>query len=182
MIMTKDIGNKVMVNKSKSYLLPLLNEHVKIKYLYLLENTFINVKSYLECIGLLFKISDDINFIRYCNNLEEHPLFKECICTKNHMLFVFHFPEQFLNEYKYFKLGRYSRFSHDAKKKIVKFFSHNYQYPELVQELVHILYKNRSRKERLEKELGIILTDEDELTSIIDEEEETFKSENYEYL
>jgi hypothetical protein len=34
----------------------------------------------------------------------------------------------------------------------------------------------------LEKELGIILTDEDELTSIIDEEEETFKSENYEYL
>lgn len=180
--MTKNTENKVKVNKSKSYLLPLLNEYVKIEYLHLLENTFINIDGYLECIALLYKNdSSDDNYIKHLRMLMDNSLLKSTLYMSEHTLFIFEFPEQFLNEYKYFKLGRYSKFSNDAKKKIIRFFSNNYRYPDIVQEVVHILYKNKLRKERLEEQLGVKLSNDDELASIIDEEEETFKLEDYGY-
>lgn len=178
---TEEIDRTIKVNKSKSYLLPLLNEYIKIEYLHLLENTYININNYVECIGLLYRKNEESRFDDYCELIKENSLFKIYSETKDYHLFVFEFPDQFLTEYKYFKLGRYSKFSSDAKKKIIQFFSNNYQYPELVQEMVHILYKNKARKEKLEQELGIHLSNDAELTSVIDEEEETFKIENYEY-
>jgi hypothetical protein len=179
--MTEEINKIIKINKSKSYLLPLLNEYIQIKYLHLLENTYINIFEHVECIALLYKKDDDVGFDTYCFDISDNSLFKNYINLKYYHLFIFEFPYQFITEYKYFKLGRYSKFSQDAKKKIIQFFSNNYQYPELVQEMVHILYKNKIRKEKLEQELGVSLNNEAELTSIIDEEEETFKIDSYEY-
>ena len=39
----------------------------------------------------------------------------------------------------------------------------------------------KPRKEKIEIELGIKLDDDAELTSVIDEDEETFNTEKYEY-
>lgn len=181
MIMTEEIDKTIKVNKSKSYLLPLLNEYVRIEYLHLLENTYINIAGHIECIAIMYKKSDENGFEEYCHSMADNSLFQNYIHTKEYHIFIFEFPNQFITEYKYFKLGRYSKFSQDAKKKIIKFFSSNYQYPELVQEMVHILYKNKARKEKLEQQLGIHLSNDAELTSVIDEDEETFKIDDYDY-
>lgn len=172
---------ETIVNKSKSYLLPLLSKHIGVEFLYELDNTFINIDNLVECIGLLYTKNVNFNIVRYFNKLRQHPLYINEKVLDKHILFIFKFPEEYLNEYKYFHLGRYSRFSDEAKKTIISFMSNNYQYPNIVEDVVHILYKNKARKEKIEIELGIKLDDDAELTSVIDEDEETFNTEKYEY-
>ena len=170
----------VIVNKSKSYLLPLLDKYIGVEFLYDIENTFINIDGHVECMAILYKRNITPQVVKYFNRLREHSLYRKEIILKNYVLFIFEFPEQFLKEYKYFHLGLYSKFSIDAKKIITRFISNNYQYPELIEDMVQILYKNKARKEKLEEQLGIKLSDDAELTSVIDEEEETFYIEKYE--
>lgn len=169
------------VNKSKSYLIPLLNTEVKIKYLEHLDNTYININFWVECIVLLYnyEISEEIGGLEYLKELEKHKLFISASRLENHFLLVFRFPEQYLEDYYYFKNGQYSFIRQQSKKVIINFISENYKYPETIQDLVHILYKNKERKQKLEESLGIILPDDSELSSKIDEEEETFKYEKY---
>jgi hypothetical protein len=182
-MMTNTI-DKIKVNKSKTYLLPLLNEYIGFDYIFSIKNTFINIDGFIECIGVLYKKdiqsgANEREWDNYFKLLSENSLFKTTIELENYCLYIFEFPEQYIDEYKYFKLGQYSKFSNEAKKTIIKFMSSYYQYPELMQDIVHILYKNKIRKEKLELELGVKLSDDAELTSIIDEEEETFNSIKY---
>lgn len=176
----EDEKTTVMINKSKSYLLPLLDKYIDIEFLYDLENTFINIEGHIECMGLLYKKNINPSVVKYFNKLRNNSLYRKEIVLTNYVLFIFEFPDQFLKEYKNFHLGRYSKFSIDAKKIITRFLSNNYQYPELIEDMVQILYKNKARKEKLEEQLGIKLSDDAELTSVIDEEEETFYIEKYE--
>lgn len=176
----EDEKKEIAINKSKSYLLPLLDKYVSIEFLYDIENTFINIENEIECMAILYKKNITPAVVKYFNRLREHSLYRRELILTNYVLFIFEFPEQFLKEYKYFHLGRYSKFSVDAKKIITRFLSNNYQYPELIEDMVQILYKNKARKERLEEQLGIKLSDDAELTSVIDEEEETFYIEKYE--
>ena len=169
------------VNKSKSYLLPLLNTEVEIKFLEYLDNTYININSWVECIALLYNydISLEEGGPEYLNELRKNKLFISMNRLENHFLFIFRFPEYYLEDYYTFKQGKYSLIKQKSKTKIIDFISKNYQYPDTVQELVQILYKNKERKQKLEESLGITLPDDCELSSKIDESEETFKYEEY---
>lgn len=169
------------VNKSKSYLIPLLNTEINIKFLEHLDNTFININNWKECIALLYNhdiILEDKG-AEYLKYLKGHDLFISANRFENHFLFIFKFPEAYLEDYYYFKKGYYSFIRQPSKVKIVEFTSKNYKYPDIVQELVHILYKNKLKREQLEEKLGIKLPDDCELSSKIDEEEETFRYEDY---
>ena len=164
---------KMKVNKSKSYLIPLLNTEVKLQYIEYLVNSYININGWKECIVLLYDydILLENNCAEYLKYLREHKLFISASRLENHLLFVFKFPEEYLQDYYSFKEGAYSLIRQSSKTKIIEFISKYYQYPDIVQELVHILYKNKQKKEQLEEKLGIKLSDNCELSSKINEEE-----------
>ena len=170
---------KTIPNKSKTYLLPLLAEILPLEYIYLIKNTYILFNNQPDySFGILYHHPNDMeskNFYNYLDKLINTPIFIDKILLQDGILLVFLFPEEYLGEYDLYKEGQYSMFSKAAKDKIIRFTSKNYTYPQLTMDITQILYKNRARKERLEKELGIILRDEDELTSKMLTEDETFK-------
>lgn len=176
-----DIEKDVKVNKSKTYLLPLLNQYVSIDYTELIDNTYIYIHGFHECFGVMYKKDgDNAKFIRYCQDLMDNSLFQSVIELDYYILFIFQFPDLYIPEYYNFINGFYSQFSKDSKRLIIKYTSEVYRYPDLVQDVTHILYKNRARKEKLEQELEIKLDEDAELSSIIDKDEETFNLEAYE--
>jgi hypothetical protein len=144
---------KVVSNKSRTYLLPLLSKQVDIEFDYLLINTFIK-----------FNRSMDITYpIALLYELEDTEAFAE-----------FNFPEQYINEYKLFKEGKYSKFTSQAKSLIISYSAEAYKFPPLIEDITGVLYKHRIRRERMEKSLGMKLPQDSELASRIIYENETF--------
>lgn len=166
-----------MVNKSKTYLLPLLNEYVPIENLHLLINTYIyfNKETPKNTIGLLYGIDDSAEFFMMVSNYEANDLLIDYTMLDKEILFLFSFPDDFLSDYEHFSNGSYSLMSDQAKTIIIQFTNYIYQYQPIVTELVDILYKRDARKKKLELELNISLTDKDELSSKINPSDETYK-------
>ena len=84
-----------------------------------------------------------------------------------------------MNEYNNLILGKYSQFGNDAKKLILEFFTKVYQgnlnAVDFLLKTKQILFKDKRLKEKIEKDLDVILSDEAELADIIIKENETFK-------
>lgn len=172
---------KVKVNKSKTYLLPLINEYLSIQFDEYIENTYVYIKGFEECFGIVYrKDISNTGLKQYYERLVQNSLFKSVVEFDNHILFIFEFPDFYISEYYSFLDGGYSKFSEHSKKNIIRYTSDVHKYPDAVQGVVHILYKNKVRKEELERQLDIKLDDDAELSSIIDRYEETFNSKQYE--
>ena len=138
------------------------------KFLNLLINTYVKFKPEHDVqnsfpFGLLFEYDTDIYYIdgkrqvfsEYETELMSNPQFVKKLDCGKYTLYIFEFPEEYKKEYKNFLLGRYSKFSVSAKTKIIDFSKRMYGGSEIVTEIVHVLYKNKFRKQRLERELGI---------------------------
>lgn len=166
-------------NKSSTYLLPLLNKTIGIEFDYLLINTFIkyhkSIGEYENTIGLLFEIEDTEAFKEYMSYLESHPsLVRHLTIYYTRELFIFKFPEEYLFEYNLFKEGKYSKFTQEAKSIIISYSAKAYKYPPILEDLTGVLWKHKTRREKLERELGITLPKDCELASKINYESETF--------
>jgi len=184
--MTTEI--EVAANRSKTYLLPLLDEIVGLDFVGHIQNTYLkfspdlNIQSHYP-FGILYKYDTSIyyregkrvSFPDWETSLKEHPLLEKVFDFGVNTLYVFDFPKEYLTEYKLFKLGKYSKFSNAAKTVILEKTSLYYKHSSIAVDVAHVLYKNKERKRKLELELGIKLPDDCELASKFDSNEELFE-------
>jgi hypothetical protein len=164
-------------NKSRTYLLPVLASKVDIEFEYLIIDTFIKFNPSLSIeypIGILFEDEATESFEEYKTYLRQSLQYHSEHVVSNHILFIFEFPDEYTDDYIKFKAGKYSRMSQGAKKLILKYTSEVYKYPPLVEDVVGVLWRHKTRKQKLEKSLGMYISDDSELASKIIYENETF--------
>jgi len=162
--------------KSSTFIMPMLGGSRKLffwKRLFL--NCFIHTKEDTNCIALLYRWSPDPLFLKFEQAISQFRDFKKIYePTDNTIMFVFNVPKDFQKDFKYFIKGKYSKLSSQYKIDILRF--HNQSVED---EIGQILYKDPSRREKMENRLDAIFEDDTELLSIINIENETFKIENY---
>lgn len=178
--MNRKIGNtvsKIKYSKSKTYLLPLLSEvlDLNIKFLPYLINTYMfdENNEHKDCIFILHEFNfKNPEFTKYEHNLLNNPLFVKHIDVGNKVVYVFKFPEEYLNEYNCLLNSQYSKFGEDAKQLILRFwgevYSGNSAGVNFLLKVKQILYKDSKLKERLQKELGVIIDKDQELGDYVD--------------
>ena len=173
--MSREIENtkkKLRFNKSKTYLLPLLSEvlDLNIKFLPYLINTYLfdENNEYENCICILHEFNfKNPEFTKYEHKLTNNELFVKHIDIDDKVVYIFKFPEEYLNEYNCLLNSQYSKFGDDAKQLILRFwgevYSGNSAGVNFLLKIKQILYKDLKLKERLQKELGVTLDSNQEL-------------------
>lgn len=165
-------------NRSKTYLLPLILQFYNLKDD--LSHNFINCfifdtdKFHENCIYLLYKydIKNPIfTFFEY--ELSKTEGYVTHYDLKNNLiLFVLEFPKAYLEEYNCYIEGEYSKYNNDAKRTILDYYRN--RIPILIYNKIdQILYKKKELKLKIEKMLGVTLSDDSELGDIIDTDSET---------
>jgi hypothetical protein len=172
-------GGITKCSKGETYLLPLITKHVDIEFSYLLLNCFIKFNKHVDGIerpfGILFELEDTEAFKEYNEYLMTNRLFiKSFIINLSKKLYIFRFPSEYSNEYDLFKEGRYSKFDAEAKKLIISYSAEAYKYPPLIEDLAGVLWKHKSRKAKIERQLGMAISDDSELASRLTYCDETF--------
>ena len=180
--------SKIISNKSKTYLLPLLSELVDFdkKYYDNLINTYIydGVGKYENCIFVLHKFSfRNPEYTHYEHRLVNNELFVDLIDIGENVLYIFKFPEEYMDEYYAFEMGLYSEYGEDAKELILSFFGNIYKgnvnAVNFLLKIKQILFKDDKLKRKIEKELGVELPLNAELSSIMEKNNETFDLSKY---
>ena len=180
--------NGIKYNKSKTYLLPLLSELVGFdkKFFNSLLNVYMfdDLGKYENCLYILHDFSfKNPDFTAYEHRFINNNLFQELIDIDDKVLYIFKLPEEYLHEYRCLKDGKYSEYKDDAKEMILDFFTDVYKYnPNAVPFLIkvrQILFKDDKLKKEIERNLGIELDNDAELTDHIALEDETFKLSKY---
>lgn len=184
---------KIKYNKSKTYLLPLISEVIKLDpvfFKYLL-NTYIFDKNgeYEDCIFIEHEFNfKNPAFTKYEHEMTNNQYFVDLIDLNDRAIYIFKFPEEYLHEYNCYKEGKYSEFKKDAKELILDFYgtvySNNMNAIPFIVKVKQILFKDKKLKEKLEKSLSskfhkVILDENAELTDVIDEKLETFFMEEH---
>lgn len=176
--------SKLRYNKSKTYLLPLLYDLIgmDVRFFNHIDNVYIfdDLNKYQNCIYIEHDFSfKDPNFTAYEHKITKSQYFVNLIDINNQVLYIFKFPEEYMNEYNNLIVGKYSQFGNDAKKLILEFFTKVYQgnlnAVDFLLKTKQILFKDKRLKEKIEKDLNVILSDEAELADIIMKQNETFK-------
>jgi len=94
------------------------------------------------------------------------------------VVYIFKFPEEYLNEYNCLLNSQYSKFGDDAKQLILRFwaevYSGNSAGVNFLLKIKQILYKDQKLKERLQKELGVIIDNNQELGDYVNPHNEIF--------
>lgn len=171
-------------NRSKTYLLPLLSEIVEFdkKFMKYLINTYMfdEYHKHGPCLCILHEFTfKNPEFTHYEHRFVNNDLFIESIDIGNKVLYIFRFPEEYLNEYYKFYEGKYSEFGNDAKELIMKFwaeiYSGNSAATSFLIKVKQVLYKEEKLRQIIEKELGVKLDINAELGDKPTIEQETFK-------
>ena len=163
------------LTKSVTYILPMLGysikEFVNIVNCYIADE---GKPQYTNHIFLLHKFDGRSNadYLSYEETLVEHEHFEELYDPdRSHVMFIFRVPEYFQREYDLFKMGKYSKFNDDYKKHILNFLGPKYKTSKTRQ----VLYKSKKLKKDMENRLGVNLTENMELSSVPNLEQETYK-------
>ena len=185
--------SKVRYNKSKTYLLPLLSEIVGFdkRFFKHLKNVYMfdDMSRYENCLLILHDFSFQVpEFTSYEHKMIDNELFVDLVDINDQVLYVFKFPDEYMNEYNHLIEGRYSKFGEDAKELILEFFTDVYKgNPNAVPFLLkvkQILFKDKKLKKQIEEDLStdrsrVILPADAELTDKIIIENETFPLSKY---
>lgn len=172
-----------MRNKSETYLLPLLSEIVSFdkRFAKNIKCTYINFddKKYENCIGVIYEFSfKNPEFTHYENKLTTNELFVDLFDIGEDVLYIFKFPEEYMHEYECYKSGLYSKFGLDAKELILEYYGDLYKgnlsATSFLLKINQVLFKDKKLKRQLEKELGVQIDDNAELSSVPSMEDETF--------
>jgi hypothetical protein len=176
-------------NLSKTYLLPLIAPVIGIesKYLSLVRNTFLFFDVEEEDKGNFYVLQDfsfrNPEYTHYEHRLTDNQYFKKLIDFDNKVLYVFEFPKEYMHEYNCFLRSEYSKFDEDAKEQILHYWTmilgKSTTGANTIFKIKQILYKEKSLKEQLEKELRIKLNSDAELGELVKIDNEIFKSNEY---
>lgn len=172
------------MNKSKTYLLPLFVNTLKLnkEFVSEIQNTYLFHPSHSsdKYIGITFKSSilKNPKFINDIQNLILNDAFVEIEENKNEILYLFEFPEKYFQEYFKFLKGKYSQFSRRSKEIILRFWTENQIVDEKsIYNLIYIkqvLFKDEKLRLQLEEELNVRIPKGTELGSIVDLNDEIF--------
>ena len=162
--------------KSSTFIMPMLGGTRRLFFwTRLFLNCFIKTEKEGYCISLLYRQSEDPLFLKFENAVSQFKDFKRVYSpTENTIMFIFDIPKKFKRNFKHFLNGAYSKFSALYKVDLMRFHDQSVD-----SELGQILYKDPSRREKMEDRLGVILEDDTELLSIVNIENEIFKIEQY---
>lgn len=180
------MGAEFAVNKSKSYLLPLFDEYLNLKYIQDIVNTYVYIEGdgRVHHFAILYKFNPEFDFISdeengyifYETELMNNSFFIKKIDIDDYTLFIFDIPKDLMYEYSCFLEGKYSWFRRKHKLTIINFLNRHFsQVPQVVNIIIQVLNKSDTLKSNLEKQLNTVIPDDIELSSKIVLEEETFK-------
>jgi len=101
-----------MLNKSYSYLIPLLNEHCKIDsdFLLLLDNVYIRHPDYPDenLIIIAYEFIDNDLFLDYVESFRKNELFKEMYIDEINISIILYFPIEYIYEFECYLNGAFS--------------------------------------------------------------------------
>jgi hypothetical protein len=163
--------------KASIFIAPLLSGNRK---LFLWDKWFVNAfigcpKEEEDVICLLYRFSGDTLFTKFEAALEKFFNFKyKFDPDPYHVMFVFSVPEEFKSSYNAFKNSKYSEINDIVKLKILDY--HSFSQDGMTGQ---ILFKARSLRAQLEKDLEQELPKDAELCSAIDLSEEIFNPDFY---
>lgn len=169
-------------NRSRTYLLPLIAPLIGIEkqFYELIENTYMfdAEGKYQNCFFIVQDFSfKNPEFTAYEHRMTNSELFVKCIDVEDKVIYVYNFPKEYIHEYECFKNSKYSLFLEDAKKQILGFWTEikgkTTSGAGFVLQVKQILYKEKILKDKLEKDLKVILDDDAELGAFVDINEET---------
>lgn len=171
-----------MINRSKTYLLPLIFDMLGLdkslcRYI---ENTYMHdaLGEFKNC--LILKVNYPLNhpvFKKSEKILMEGELFVKHFDFNETVLYICKFPPIYQKEYDLFYNSVYSKFSEEAKIKILKFWSDIYATGgvrlDFITNLKNILYKSEQLRKEYEKNLKVTISPEQELGHYVDPLKET---------
>ena len=178
--MKRDYEGRLMRNKTFTYILPMLQDYVKIKKENLI-NTYIGSQDRPDDnnhIFLLFKFSGEKEFLEYENYLTTTKLYVDSYDPdKYHVMYVFKVPKKHQNVYDLFKEGKYSEFPQAYKVSLFEF--HNIKTP--THRVAQVLFKHPDLREEWEEKLNIPIPEDSEVSSVPDMDSEIY-SDKYKYV
>ena len=175
-------------NKSRTYLLPLIAPLIGIeeKFYYLIDNTYMldSNNEYIDCFFIVQDFSfKNPEFTSYEYRMTNNDLFVKNIDIGEKVIYIYKFPKEYLHEYNEFMNSRYSTFLEDAKKQILKYWTilkgRTTNGASFVLKIKQILYKENILKNEIEKQLHVSLSDEAELGSHVNLDDETINLEQF---
>lgn len=170
-------------NKSKTYVLPILDSFIKSYSISTIQNTYLFTKQYGDkYFSILYSIKDEDHFGEYINVIKDLKLFKDLYKNEENYVILLNYPDDKVDDFKLIQEGKYSKLSQDAKVRIYNFISTNSADKQLIRDVFGVLYKTDYRKQQLEESLSIVLDDNAELTSIPIVSNETLNLEEYERI
>lgn len=162
-----------MLNKSFTYILPMLSTEININNSNL-KNTFIGDKSkkeYDNHIFLLYKFSGSKEFLEYEDYLRNTHLFVDAYDPDdNHVMFVFDVPAFYQTDYDLFVKGKYSEMNYDYK--VIIFAFHNIMDHE--HRVAKVLFKHPDLREEWEERTGVDIPKGMEVSSVPDLNKEVY--------
>jgi len=163
-----------MRNKSFTYILPMMSLYFDVKKQNLL-NTFIRTDDHPKLknhIFFLYKFSGEQNFLEYEDYLEKQELFEVSYDPdKHHTIYAFKIPDSHKDIYDNFVKGRYSKFPQDYKVHIFKF----HDITNSSHRVAQVLFRHPDLREEWEEKLGVVISDEAEVSSPPDLKLETYQ-------
>lgn len=138
--------------KSKTYLLPYINDYIEIKFPGRLKNTYISFNNeYAFC--LRYEYSGKKEFVNYERELENNKYYKSTYdINKKEVLYVFDIPEELFDIVDLFVSGKYSYMPN--KEKVIGFLMKNFGL-SLESKIVKILNRDEALKKEIEDQLNV---------------------------
>ena len=164
-----------MANKSKTYLLPYVDDYIPIRYTKRLEDTYLFYEQeYKFC--LLFKFSGTKEFLKYETELMGNEYFDKTVdIHPDKVLYVFDIPGELYEIIDLFLDGKYSYLP--DKDKVKDFLVENFKISRN-HRIFHILDRSQILREEMERKLKVTIPEELDLSDRPDIETEQFKETN----
>lgn len=161
----------VRPNKSKTYLLPYINEYIAIRFLDRLENTYISFNDeYKICLRYLY--SGKKEFTEYEKELESNIYYEKTIdINKKEVLYIFNIPEELFSTLDLFVSGKYSYLPN--KELLISFLVKNFGLT-LNSKIIKIINRDEQLKQEIEEELNIKIPDGQDISSIPELDQENY--------
>lgn len=169
-------------NKSFTYILPLFNIYVEIKYFHLLVNTYLWTDDVTEdCLCLLFKFDGNVTgqfqaregFTMYEKRLRNSEYYIDEEDHGEYVLYKFRLEDELIEEKHKFIAGKYSKLKEENKTTIIKFCKAKYNIAT-ANAIKDVLNRAPKLRERLSEEIKHYIPEDAELSSIINIDDETF--------
>lgn len=170
------------INKSKSYVLPLLEGHMSFKYINFIVNTFLYPNKIRDGYNIILQYDKKVLFnddgTEYIESLHQSDLFIDEPIIDDHIYLRFRIPYEYNEDVEYFLEGRYSYIRTEVKNKIVifllKYYKNNFK---VITQIKQVLNKDAALRKKLEKKFNVPFTRDMELSSRVNIEKETLITE-----